>query len=462
MINYINKFGKILMVSGGECFVKRIVIVAFAIMVALHSAVFSQTTAISQKPVVPAADYHAHISSIETSKYMIPPMQPIIHLPEDLARLIREREAYAERDVSGLYAKDAIVFFAGPNVWERGREKIKGFLQDFRPGLRYMPVEFKIDGPAGFIAGYIRVGDDPNRTARHFLFVLTHEDGEWRIASDIASEGPQRPKAQTAEDYIEELNTAGIKLGVILSTAFVFGGDHHGELHPDEYEKVKAENNWIAEQVARFPDRLVGFCSFDPLKDYALAELSRCAKIPQFKGLKLHFENSAVDLRKPDHLEKVRRVFKAANDARLPIVVHISTAETRKTEITAKESSTIFLDQVLPVAPDIDIQLAHLAGSGGFDPINVAAFTVFEDAILSGDKRTKNLYFDLAEVSNKESAARLVKEMRRVGLKRFLFGSDRSGNNNPPPGEAWKRFLQLPLTDDEFKSIAANVMPWAR
>jgi predicted TIM-barrel fold metal-dependent hydrolase len=456
MITYINKLGKILMVSGGEYFFKRILFIAFAIMITLHPATFGQTTAIAPQPIAPAVDYHAHISSIEISKSMIPPLQPVIQLPDDLARLIRERESYAERDVSGIYTKDAIIFWVGPMVWKRGRENAKGFLQDFRPGLHYLPVEFKIDGSSGFIAGYIRLGNDPGRIVQHFLFGLTLEDGEWRIASEIASYGPRMPKAQTAEEYIAELDTAGIKRGVILSTAFIFGG-------PDEYEKVKAENNWIAEQVARFPDRLVGFCSFGSLKDYALAELSRCAKMPQIKGLKLHFENSGVDLRKPDHLEKIRQVFRAANDARLPIVAHIPTAETRKSEVAARESSMIFLNQVLPVAPDIEIQLAHLAGSGAFDPINEAAFTVFADSISSGDKRTKNLYFDISGGNIEKGAAdRLVIAMRKVGLKRFLFGSDRAGTNGPPPDVARKSFLQLPLTEDEFKTIATNVMPWVK
>jgi hypothetical protein len=52
--------------------------------------------------------------------------------------------------------------------------------------------------------------------------------------------------------------------------------------------------------------------------------------------------------------------------------------------------------------------------------------------------------------------------MRKVGLKRFLFGSDRAGTNGPPPDVARKSFLQLPLTEDEFKTIAANVMPWVK
>ena len=69
----------------------------------------------------------------------------------------------------------------------RGREKAKEFLEAFKPGLRYLPVEFKIDGSAGFIAGYIRLGNDPDRIVRHFLLVLRREEGEWRIVSDIAS-----------------------------------------------------------------------------------------------------------------------------------------------------------------------------------------------------------------------------------------------------------------------------------
>ena len=62
----------------------------------------------------------------------------------------------------------------------------------------------------------------------------------------------------------------------------------------------------------------------------------------------------------------------------------------------------------------------------------------------------------------KEAADRLVKAMRKFGLKRFLFGSDRAGTNGPPPDVAWKGFLQLPLTEDEFKTIAANIMPWVK
>ena len=72
---------------------------------------------------------------------------------------------------------------------------------------------------------------------------------------------------------------------------------------------MRAENDWTSQQVSRFSDRLRGFCAVNPLKEYALDELARCAKDPQLHfGLKLHFGNSDVDLDNPIHVEQLRRV----------------------------------------------------------------------------------------------------------------------------------------------------------
>lgn len=75
---------------------------------------------------------------------------------------------------------------------------------------------------------------------------------------------------------------------------------------PDEYGNVKAENDWVTAQVARYPDRLVGFCGVSPLKDYAVQEVRRCASKLPMKGLKIHFGSSGVDVLNPEHLDKVR------------------------------------------------------------------------------------------------------------------------------------------------------------
>ena len=68
----------------------------------------------------------------------------------------------------------------------------------------------------------------------------------------------------------------------MLSVAYQFGNPNKPAIK-DEYAQVKAENDWTSRQVARFPNRLRGFCSVNPLKDYAIEELARCAKDPQLK-----------------------------------------------------------------------------------------------------------------------------------------------------------------------------------
>ncbi|HEV2126922.1 MAG TPA: hypothetical protein VGW38_29580, partial [Chloroflexota bacterium] len=112
---------------------------------------------------------------------------------------------------------------------------------------------------------------------------------------------------------IAHLNDAGMERAVVLSVAYTFGSPNRTVEH--EYDQVRATNDWTSDQVARFPDRLRGFCGVNPLRDYALEELARGAEDPQLRyGLKLHFANSVVDYHDAHHLAQVQRVFRAAND----------------------------------------------------------------------------------------------------------------------------------------------------
>jgi len=133
---------------------------------------------------------------------------------------------------------------------------------------------------------------------------------------------PPGTKTITAQDVIELLDKAGIRRAALLSTGYRYG--RPGAEPPDEYAKVKAENDWTAAQAALFPKRLIAFCGFNPLKDYALDELARCAKDPNLRhGIKLHFGNSDVQTEIPEHFEKLKKVFQAANKERMAIVVHM-------------------------------------------------------------------------------------------------------------------------------------------
>src|SRR5205085_6250931 len=86
----------------------------------------------------------------------------------------------------------------------------------------------------------------------------------------------------TARDVVALLDSAGIRQAILLSVAYIYGSPARSV--PDEYAKVRAENDWNAAQAAEYPKRLRASCGFNPLKDYAIQELERCAGTPGLRG----------------------------------------------------------------------------------------------------------------------------------------------------------------------------------
>lgn len=266
-----------------------------------------------------------------------------------------------------------------------------------------------------------------------------------------------------ADALIGMLDEAGIGRAVVLSSAFMFGNPRP-EPFEDEYPRVRAENDWTVAEAAKHPQRLVAFCGFNPLKDYALAELERCARDARFgRGIKLQFGASDVDLDNPADVAKVRAVFAAANARHLAIVVHM---RTRRARHFGAPQARVFIDQLLAAAPDVPVQIAHFTGGGApQDAAADEALGEFIGAIKRRDPRVKRLYFDLALVATGATPERrewIAARIREIGLKRVLYGSDGGDPTDPPPGEQLKFFRQLPLSAAEFRAIERNVAPYLR
>jgi len=272
------------------------------------------------------------------------------------------------------------------------------------------------------------------------------------------------PKGIDARFLVAQLDAAGIQRAVVLSVAYSFSNPNKPPVQ-NEYAHVMAENDWTSAQVAKYPDRLLGICSVDPLRPYALKEIARCAKDPNLRtGLKLHFGNSDVDVDNPEHVNKVREVFRAANAHGMAIVVHMHANIDHHRPYGAKEAR-IFLEQLLPEAPDVTVQIAHLAGGGGYDdPTIDEALSVFVQAIQEKDPRMKNVYFDACGIAMpglwEDKAGLIVQRIRQIGIQRVLYGSDAATPDNLPK-DALQRFHELPLTKDEFRTIENNVAPYA-
>jgi predicted TIM-barrel fold metal-dependent hydrolase len=290
-------------------------------------------------------------------------------------------------------------------------------------------------------------------------------------AQDVALAGPQSGlQPLDAKDLIGLLDAAGIRQATLLSVAYNFGKP--GRQLEDELDKVRRENDWTAAQAARYPDRLVAFCSFNPLKDYAIAELERCAggqdgAPPIARGIKLHFGNSDVQLDDPAHVARLHEVFAAADRHRMAIVVHLRASISKGRPYGARQAR-IFVEQLLPAAPGVMVQVAHFAGTGpGYeDPPAREAMAVLAAAVAQHDPRTRNLRFDVASIVDRDitpGTAKLVADLiRQVGANRVFYGSDAAQGGNLRPKEAWAAFRKLRLTADEFAQIANNVPPYFR
>src|SRR5207237_7625689 len=165
--------------------------------------------------------------------------------------------------IADFYTHDAIVAFSlgglfsgTPTNWLRGSQQVAGFLsRAFRNQYSLTPVAYAVNDSIGFIIGYF------SGIPRHFdvqLSLRKGNDGAWRIAAQSITYA-SRPALEpvTADDLIALLDTAGIRRALVLSVAYVWGSPvMRGS---DEYAQVRRENDWTAEQVARYPGRLRAF-----------------------------------------------------------------------------------------------------------------------------------------------------------------------------------------------------------
>jgi predicted TIM-barrel fold metal-dependent hydrolase len=287
--------------------------------------------------------------------------------------------------------------------------------------------------------------------------------------------GADEEKPSTASELIAQLDAAGIRRSVALSDAYRLGSPF---VHvPDESAAVDAENEWTLRQVKMYPDRLVGFCSVNPVRPYALAAIEHCAAIGLRGGLKLHLANAKFRFDDPAQVEQLRKVFAAADRLRMPILIHLRADETWD----GRHNVPLFMENVLPAAPHVPVQIAHLGGWGGYDRATDDTLSAFAKACEEHPDRCRNLYFDVSAVVLSPAYAkaapgtderllwdeqkdfadgpeRLVMGLRRIGLSRIVFGTDWSNETASKYIDTLRHGLRL--SPAEIDQVFSNVAPY--
>jgi ketosteroid isomerase-like protein len=225
---------------------------------------------ISQQSTTPTADHHMHIWSVTASAQVTDPVMSSVNLPEEFTRLLRDKEQFGGREkniaaLTNLYTEDTLVLEPSVPNWLRGNKAIQ-YVINSTVINRLQPTAFELNGSAGYIAGYETVGEGASTqyVSNFFYNLKKGADNKWRISSELFTlNGPPVPKSAAPEQLVTEMDAAGIKRAAVLSTAYWFGSPLR-KASENEYAKVRAENDWVSQQIARFPNRLVGFCSFNP------------------------------------------------------------------------------------------------------------------------------------------------------------------------------------------------------
>lgn len=184
---------------------------------------------------------------------------------------------------------------------------------------------------------------------------------------------------QTGEDLVRKLDEAGIDMAVIFP--FVEG---------------TFSNDPIAEYVAAYPDRLVGFCSVNPWDVDTAADEVRRRLGAGFRGIKLHPTIHGYHL--SDH-GMIDRIFEAAREHAVPVIVH-GASDLYNSPLEMAEMARTF--------PEVPLLMAHMG-----------TFWLFQQAIELA-RQLPNLYLE----TSRAPVFEITEAVKALGAGKVIFGTD--------------------------------------
>ncbi|NLY67499.1 MAG: amidohydrolase family protein, partial [Tissierellia bacterium] len=212
----------------------------------------------------------------------------------------------------------------------------------------------------------------------------------------LLSESPVN-KFATVEDVVVELDNSKVDKAVIFGFAFKDMG------------LCRYVNDYVADAIKRYPDKLIGYMVLDPTSDEMEKEIDRC----MYLGLKgvgeLFPYGQEFDI---TDTKQMSSLCNYCIERDLPVMIHTNEAVghyySGKTNTTAVEAS-IFAQNY----PDLKIILAHWGGG-----------LLFYELMPEIRRQNKNVYYDTA-ASPFLYDKKIYKVAKEIGiLDKVLFGSD--------------------------------------
>lgn len=250
-----------------------------------------------------------------------------------------------------------------------------------------------------------------------------------------------------ADDLIAKLDEGHVKRAIILSGAY-FGA----AVGLNDDHNVIPENDFVAAEVAQYPNRLIGFCGINPLFDSALAEVDRCLSLPGMVGVKLHLEASGVDLTNESHAQKLNAVFDRIAELDAPVLIHVADRGGMPLNGIAFATLGLILDE----HPTVRVLNAHCAGNVDADAIEL--YLRLRGSGYNPETSFIDISACLAFHADAPLAQRelMVWRFRKWGIDHVLFGSDYFAYGGETPQETLDILTKYPFTQKELDTILNN------
>ncbi len=205
-------------------------------------------------------------------------------------------------------------------------------------------------------------------------------------------------KLATADELIDSMDKAGIDISVIVNIGWT------------THELCIETNDYILESIARYPKRLIGFCTVQPNScEAAIAEIERCAE-DGIKGVgEIRPDMQLFDFRDEEIMEPFVKVI---TKHKLILLTHAS--EPVGHEYPGKGSITP--DVLYPFITSFPILTLVCAHWGGGLP--------FYALMPEVKKAMGNVFFDTAASPLLYAPQVYTQVVQLVGGDKILFGSD--------------------------------------
>ena len=215
------------------------------------------------------------------------------------------------------------------------------------------------------------------------------------------------------DDMLMRADRAGIDRAIVQSVATT-------------PHQVSSINRFIAAEVERFPDRLIGFGTLHPASENIIGDLEELLSLGLL-GVKLHPD--IQDFKIDDH--RALKIYEACEEKGVPILFHAG-------DNRYDRSNPNRLVPVLSIYNRLTVIAAHFGG-----------YSIWPEAVqkLSG---IPNLYVDCSSSMPFLSDAEIRSLIEAYGYDRSLFGTDYPMWSSESEVQ---RLLSLGLPDEAYRKI---------